>query len=678
MRKKKIYLRIGWMLLILIGQPITAQTPNQDRLLKEVKIMPDDTNKVNTLQLIASNYLNHSRDYKKMGEFAWKGLALSQKLHYEKGLANAYSCIGIWYSNKGNKEMALYYYTNALHMMQRLNNKKGVGNVYNNIARVMLANGDYVNALNNNLKSLKIKEELQDKEGMALSYLNIGNVFSVQDKLDEALGYYIKSMQLSEGMINTNASNAYNNIGNIFAEKKRYTDALTYHLMALNINEKLNDKLGIAASCNSIGSDYFNLKQTDKSLPYHIKAYELATRIENKPGQAFACNGIGNINQFKKNYSEAVIYYTKMLRLGTELNNKRIIQLAYANFISLYKETGSFKQALAYTELANNMKDSLSSLERQKQLSELITKYQLEKREKEILILNNEKELNKQQMKQQELVRWMLIIGLVILILIIIGIYRRYRFKQKTNLQLIKTQNELYTVIEQKEKLTSILAHDLKTPLRFMVTISTYLNKMIQPLNSEKLDALSNELTISAKNTYAFADELLTWLTIQHQGFTITVSEVDLNALMNELFGFFKDIAKIQDTELTIDLSSPISVKTDKRLLKIILRNILDNAIKNTSQGKVTVFVSKTDKGIVEIQIGDTGNGMTKEQLERLDVSNTYGFQFEIKNKLGFQIIKDLSNLLHIKLKIDSEVNVGTTLTLQLHPEQEKTDYRKL
>ena len=72
MTKKKIFLRMGWMLLILISQPAAAQTPEQDSLLKAVQTMPDDTHKVNTLQLIAANYLSHSRDYKKWGNLRGK------------------------------------------------------------------------------------------------------------------------------------------------------------------------------------------------------------------------------------------------------------------------------------------------------------------------------------------------------------------------------------------------------------------------------------------------------------------------------------------------------------------------------------------------------------------------------------------------------------------------------
>jgi signal transduction histidine kinase len=665
---------ISCSLLMVFTPPLTAQIINRDSLLSVVKTQPDDTNKVNTLQLLAMNYFNQSRDYTKVGEFAWKELALSQKLNYEKGLANSYSFIGSWYGYKGNKEMALFHYKKSLRLMQKLKNKKGEANIYNNIARIQVVEGDYVASLSNYLKSLKIRETLNDKEGMALAYLNIGNVFSTQGKLDEALGYYIKSMQLLEGNVSTSLSNVYNNIGNIYAEKKKHKDALTYHLKALKICEKLNDKVGIVGSYNSIGSDHFRQQQQEAALLYHQKAYALALESGNKTGQAFACEGIGNINQAKKNYAEASAYYSKMLKLGTELDNKRIIQIVYNDFVSLYQETGNFKQALVYTKLVNSMKDSLLGLESQRQISELMTKYQTEKSTKEILLLTKEKELNTQQLKQQTFVRWVLIVGLILLLITVIGIYKRYLFKQKINLQLMQTQNELYKMIEQKEKLTSILAHDLRTPLRFMMTVTGYLSSSIRVVNKERLEKLSKDLNTSAKNTYAFADELLTWLSVQNQNFTVQHSEVNVNTLINELFEFFQDIAISQHTALKTELPLSVSVETDKRLLKIILRNILDNAIKHTNPGEVIVSVSQQNDEVIEIRIRDTGSGMTKEQLEQLDISNTHGFEFEIKNKLGFQIIKDLSALLNIKLDIHSERDIGTAITLYLPSGGNKTE----
>jgi len=256
------------------------------------------------------------------------------------------------------------------------------------------------------------------------------------------------------------------------------------------------------------------------------------------------------------------------------------------------------------------------------------------------------------------------------------GIYRRYLFKQKINLELTKTQDELYKVIEQKEKLTSILAHDLKTPLRFMTTVSSFLNKNMHSLSPAKLEQLSKEMSTTARNTYAFADELLMWLSIQQKNFTVVKSPLNLKQLVMELQSFFQDIANTRQTSIKTAVPDAVFVNTDKRLLKIILRNLLDNAVKNTSNGEIVIIVKQAGEHFLEIGIQDTGTGMSKEQLELLDVENTYGFQFGIKNKLGFQIIKDLSMLLNSKLKVESVLGAGTTVTLlipidsgNLHPE---------
>lgn len=657
--------RICFLFIILSGL-LSAQTRSLDSLLSIVDTMKEDTNKAKTITNILSTYIRSSRDPKKMEEFAWKELAVSQRLHYQKGIGYAYSHIGLCYEYKGNSDMAIYYHNKALQLRKRIKDKPGEASAYNNIANSMIAMGDYVTALTMHLKSLKIREELQDSNGIAMSNLNIGNIFSIQDKYDEALEYYFKAAKLAKGTNDVALGNAYNNIANMYSSKGNYMVSLSYHLKSLHIWEQANDKVGLVSTYNNMGNNFYKSGYFETALMYKIKAYDLSIQIGDKKNLAYACEGIANIYTDRNNYPEALNYYKKMLALATESNNKKLIQIAYDGFASLYKKMGNFKEAFAYKELYNNMKDSLLGLESRRQISELNTKYETEKRAKEILLLTKEKELNAQIIKQQQFVRWGLIAGLVVLLVMSIGIYRRYLFKQRANLELTKTQDELYKLIEQKEKLTSILAHDLKTPLRFMTTVSTYLTKNMDTLSKDRLTKLSAELNTSAKNTYAFADELLTWLSVQQQNFTVMLAEVNLEQLINEQVEFFHDIASIQHTEIATTCVSPVLIETDKRLLKIILRNIVDNAIKNTISGKIILSIEKQNNETIDLTIRDTGTGMSKEQLQQLDVENTYGFQFEIKNKLGFQIIKDLSTILYGQLHIRSEVGIGTSVTLRL------------
>jgi signal transduction histidine kinase len=684
-----------------------AQTPKIDSLLTILKTQKEDTSKVNTLSELTRAYLFDVNDLQKVGEYGSQQLALSLKLNFRKGIAygylnraifyrssgeldsaliydkkslpimveignkkgesSCYSNIGVTLMRQGNLREALVYMFKGVSMKSEIGDKKGMAIGYNNISIIYYTQANYPEALKYQLKSLKIREELKDKVGIPASYNNMGNIMLAQRKSDDALLYYRKSLKISEELDNLEGIGMANaNMGNIYLERKNYRQARICFYKSLKAREQIDDKEGLAEVYNNIGSAYFLENKIEEALPYHFKSLKLNEKIGDKKGIAEACGGVANCYIEKKEYEKAFHYCDRMLNLAKELNYKDGIRDAYRNFSNLYTKQKQFEKALYYSNLYNDIKDSLLSTENFKQVSELNTKYETEKKAKDILLLTKETQLNQQQIKQQTFVRWVLTIGLVLLIFTIIGVYKRYLFKQKANLELMKTQNKLYEVIDQKEKLTSILAHDLRTPLRFMTTLSDYLDKSIRALNLKELERFSKELSTSARNTYAFADELLTWLSIQRQSFTVQHSEVNLHALINELLEFFKDIAKTQHTELKMDLPFLVPVETDKRLLKIILRNILDNAIKNTNPGEVIISITKQNEEVIEIQIRDTGNGMTKEQLNQLDVNNTYGLPFEIKSKLGFQIIKDLSALLNIKLGIESEIGTGTTIILQL------------
>lgn len=234
-----------------------------------------------------------------------------------------------------------------------------------------------------------------------------------------------------------------------------------------------------------------------------------------------------------------------------------------------------------------------------------------------------------------------------------------------TVLELTTSQDELNKVMEQKEKLTSILAHDLRTPLKFMTMLSEYLNKNFSSLPQEKMQALTSELMTSSKGTFTFADELLTWLSLQKQNFRVSMYEEDIKKIITELCAYVADMAHAKNIQLIIQSDDDLLAMTDERLLKVILRNLLDNAIKNTTDGTITIIVAMVDRGELQIQIQDTGKGMTAEQLKEINRGNAYGFSFEIKEKLGFQIIKDFTYKLNGNLVVKSELGKGTVVTLR-------------
>lgn len=611
-RRKKgvLLLFISILSFLLFTTLLTAGTRLSDSLLNAVKSMPDNRYKLNALLKITKQYLNSAPSQRR-----------------EKDIIDCFSILGGIYSHNGNYNKALECY----------------------------------------IKALKLAEYSSDQNAICEAYISIGTIFFEQKKFKESIEYMNKALAV-EGS-NTSKRNLayiYNNLGISYKSLNQFQQSLPYQLEALKINQELNNEYGTAICYNNISGLYIALNDPYKALEYCLKSIALSEKLDYKVGLTYSYIVAGDLYEKQNKIQIASNYYLKALNIAKDINYKKEIREAYEHLSFLSEKMNDLEKALAYHKLYSAINDTILNEDNLRQTNELNIKYETEKKEKAILLLTKDRELKDKTLKQQHTLRLGLIVGVGLLLTLLFVLYNRYRFKQKANLALTKSQDELYKVIEQKEKLTSILAHDLKTPLRFMTSVSTFLSKDIDNLDKRKREKFLLELSTAAKNTYAFADELLTWLSVQQQNFTIVNTEVSMNGLMDELYLFFQDIAQAQHTELVIDPFPSITIKTDRRLLKIILRNIIDNAIKNTEEGEIRISTKILSKEAIELSIRDTGNGMTQEQLQTLDLENTYGFQFEIKNKLGFQIIKDLSSMLNIQLKVRSDIDVGTEVILQL------------
>ena len=480
-----IFLKICLPVWFILFPVLTfAQNARIDSLQNLLKTIKQDTSRIMTILEICRAYKIELNNMDSVSVYANKVLAQSEAIQFKKGIAYALLYTGMRHWKKGNYDLALIDYKRCLGLMQEenikhgesscyinmgqvyaelgnyqqaidymlkgikvkeeLKDKKGARVGYNNIGNIYSTMGDYTKGLQYYYKTLKLAEELNDKLGISYAYDNIGTIFSHQNKLDMALVYYKKAASIQEEIGDqVTAGSTYNSIGDIYQLKKQYKEALTFHLRDLKIKETANDKQGTAVACKSIGVDYFGLKKFDQALSYQLKSFTICKEIGYKKGIADAAGGIGKIHAEKMEYSSALKYYEQMLRVSNELDYREGIRDAYANYAFVYAKLKEFESALKYTELYNTVKDSLLNKENFKQVSELNTRYETDKKEKEILLLTKDQQLNAKIIKQQQLVRWGLIGGLGLLSISIFSIYRRYRFKQKANVILEKQKEEI-------------------------------------------------------------------------------------------------------------------------------------------------------------------------------------------------------------------------------------------
>lgn len=427
-----------------------AQTPKIDSLSRLLKIAQEDTLKANILNELARSCLFELNDINKVYIYGAQELKLSRQLNYKKGIAYGLMHIGIFKRSHGDYKEAIAYAQKSLVLMKELRDKKGEGSCYINIGLGYFDMSNLPKAIDYTLKGMILKEEIGDKKGVSAAANNLGNIFLDQNNLKDALKYHLKSLKIAQETNNKlSISVSYDNLGRVMNSLGKMDEAMDYYKKAAKIGEELDDKMGMASNYNNIGNLYLKKNRINDAFTYQIKSLKIAEAYKDKNAIVASYNSLGAIYIRKKNYALAINYFNKAIRISREIDLKQGLLTGYENLVEVYKELKNSEEALRYLDAYHNLNDSVMNKDNFRQLAELSTKYETEKKEKEILLLTKDKELNAKIIRQQQLVRWGLIGGLGLLFVSIFSIYRRYRFKQKANGVLEKQK----AVIQEKNNL---------------------------------------------------------------------------------------------------------------------------------------------------------------------------------------------------------------------------------
>lgn len=296
------------------------------------------------------------------------------------------------------------YCVSAYELSNKTNNAKGKINSCNTIGNSYYLLGDYNASLDYYLKALKVVEEIGDKKGIANSMMGIGNIYSAQGNNKLSLEYQLKSLKIREELNDLDGISAcYNNIGIIYMDMNNYEKALAYQLKSLKLKQDKNDKKGTSANLGNIGSIYYQLGDYTTALEYQQKAFEIRKELNNKKGIAMSYIDIGNIYEKQGKYEEAVQSQLNAIKTAKEVGYKLALEGAYLGLSSAYEKLNNTKDALAYYKLYKTFKDSIFNTENSGKLIEMQTKFDSERKEKEITLLTTAKELANLKSIQQEL-----------------------------------------------------------------------------------------------------------------------------------------------------------------------------------------------------------------------------------------------------------------------------------
>ncbi|TVR17687.1 MAG: hypothetical protein EA391_04070 [Balneolaceae bacterium] len=277
---------------------------------------------------------------------------------------------------------------------------------------------------------------------------------------------------------------------------------------------------------------------------------------------------------------------------------------------------------------------------------------------------------------------WFFLLSLVVIMSVLFAGYRyRVRKIHKYNLELQKeveqrtkelkiSNEELKNLLEEKNKLHSILAHDLRNPFNTILGFIDLLKIEFEQNNNEEYSELTNKILDSGRKSLNLLENLLQWSGSKDGGFGVNIEEIELKELINESVDMAGVQANFKNVALKFNADKPIFVKADRNMTKTIVRNLLSNAIKfSGSETTVTINLSHDDKfAIVEVE--DHGVGIDKNSIAHIfegsQKQSKLGTQGEKGIGMGLALCKEFTLLQDGKIWVNSTPGAGSTFTFTL------------
>ena len=369
---------------------------------------------------------------------------LSKSISYKKSEADTLFNIGKEYLNENQYDSALFVLKSALTLFTNNNDSLKMSSVLSYIGRIYANYSNYDKALEYFFRSLKIAEKNKYNTSIAYSLMYIANIYYYQYRDSLALQYFTNAYNAGknindkkfQGIILNNLGAVYNNLGKDKKAIQCYTDALKYYT-------EPDRNIEICHTLTNIGIIYNNQGQKDSALYYHNKALKIAEKISDLYSLAYISFNIADLYLQPVNFEKANYYLSKAIKHAEAIEANEIIRLVYYNYAQLFSKVNNFEKAFFYQSLYQQLHDSIFNEESDKRIADMEVKYETEKKEQKIVLLNTEKELQEIKLTKQKNVNLFLIIFTSIVFSLFVIIYFQKSVQKKANKELVKRNLEL-------------------------------------------------------------------------------------------------------------------------------------------------------------------------------------------------------------------------------------------
>lgn len=552
-----------------------------------------------------------------------KALEMSISSNYISGILKSYSFSGVGYENLTMYEEALNNYLTGLRIADSLNLDEEIGHSYNNLASC------YINL---------------EKYDIAFDYLKKGLEKAEKVKSDNLLAYI------------------YRNLSIYYRRMKQSEKAIPFAKKSLELREKNKDKRGIITSMRELLVAYYDLKDFDNANKVLNKLYSI---IGNNPKHNLQLARIkrteGEMLRDKGKYDEALKAFNESAEIFKSIGNLDGLIGVTKLKSELNYLVGKYNQA--YKELLehNSYVDSLNKIRSLQKISLIENQF----KNKELL---NKLNVVSQEVQQKNIILIALFIGFLILGFSFYLTSKAYKEKRKLISQITEQNKLLEEDNVNKQKMLSVIGHDLKNPLGSVYSITENLVNNYQSIDKDELNHYLIVVNKAVKNALNLLDNLLIWSMNKMGKLRYNLTDIRIKDVVEKSIDLYMHFVKEKNLNIKADIQDTY-VYADSNTLDAIIRNLINNAIKFSKVGGTVKIISESSDNFIRLKFTNKGKGLTEDQIYRI-LNDEQNFT-NVTNKksstgLGLQIVKDFIKINKGELFIKSTPNEETEFSITL------------
>ncbi len=550
---------------------------------------------------------------KKAFAYGFEALKLAKKLGNTVEQSTLLNFIGVLYRYRNNYPAAFDYFYKAQELSKKQGHLTELAYSILNIADIHRNEGDNRAAEKFILESLSHFEEANEKSGQVYCHNQLGIIDMENDKLTEALGHFETSLKLLKEINKpVRMGYVYSRVGEVHYEKKNYKKAKENYLKSISLLKGSYSRLALCNVYIDIGKYYFNFDSLAEAQYYFQKCYKVSEKQD-----------------FIGRNATAVFYLSQ-----------------------IFEKRGQIDSAYYYLKKHDYLADSLHRKETAVKIEKLEVQQEYEEK------LRKKEQHAKQMVRKNQNYLIGLIGGAVVVLLIVAALYYIIHIKQKNNKQLAQKNNQILKqqdVLKQysedlkhsnktKDKLFSIVAHDLRSPYTSLIGFTKMMLQNYDTMDdSEKLRIL-RLIHQSTTQTLEFIESLLLWSKAQSEEIKFDPEVFNLYDLAKSVCDFMYPEIMRKNNRVINNIDPSVKVKADIKMIEIVLRNLLSNANKYTSAGEITL-TSESRDGALRVCVIDTGVGMEYSVLKKVMnddyTTSTPGTEQEKGTGLGIGLCKE-------------------------------------